>query len=134
MVAHYTDGSQRDVTQLASYSSSNMNVATVSESGLVTASQRGEAAILVRVLEHFEALPLMFVEDVPSFRWNDQPIFNPIDELVDCKLRQLKYAPADLCSDAEFLRRVSLDVTGLLPKLEDTRAFLASTTHKNAAS
>ena len=126
VVAHYADGSQRDVTQLASYSSSNMNVATVSESGLVSGSQRGEAAILVRVLEHIETLPLMFVEDIPSFRWNDQPVFNHIDELVDAKLRQLKYAPADLCGDAEFLRRVSLDVTGLLPKFEETRAFLAS--------
>ena len=127
VIAHYADGSRRDVTRLAAYSSSNMNVATVSEDGLVSASQRGEAAILVRVLEHIETLPLMFVEDIPSFQWKDQPVFNPIDELVDVKLRQLKYAPADLCNDAEFLRRVSLDVTGLLPKLEETRAFLAST-------
>ncbi len=127
VVAHFADGTQRDVTQLASYSSSNMNVATVSDSGLVTASQRGEAAILVRVLEHIETLPLMFVEDVPSFQWKDQPVYNPIDELVDAKLRQLKYAPADLCTDAEFLRRVSLDVTGLLPTLDETRQFLSST-------
>lgn len=127
VIAHFADGTQRDVTQLASYSSSNMNIATVSEGGLVTASQRGEAAILVRVLEHIETLPLMFVEDIPSFQWKDQPVHNAIDELVDAKLRQLKYAPADLCSDAEFLRRVSLDVTGILPKLEETRDFLAST-------
>ncbi len=127
VVAHFADGTRRDVTQLASYSSSNMNVATVSEGGLVTASQRGEAAILVRVLEHIETLPLMFVEDIPTFQWKDQPVQNHIDELVDAKLRQLKYAPADLCSDAEFLRRVTLDVTGLLPKLETTQQFLAST-------
>lgn len=127
VVAHFADGTQRDVTQLASYSSSNMNVATVSEGGLVSASQRGEAAILVRVLEHIEALPLMFVEDIPSFQWKDQPVHNNIDALVDAKLKQLKYAPADLCNDAEFIRRVSLDITGILPKLEETRAFLAST-------
>src|SRR5262249_17569102 len=33
--------------------------------------------------------------------------------------------PADLCDDVTFLRRVSLDVTGALPKPEEIRAFLA---------
>ncbi len=65
--AHYSDGTSRDVTRLASYSSSNESVATVDANGLVQASQRGEAAILVRVLEHIETLPLMFVEQVLAF-------------------------------------------------------------------
>ncbi len=34
------------------------------------------------------------------------------------------YQPADLCSDEEFIRRVTLDVVGLLPTIEETRAFL----------
>ncbi|MGN6543745.1 MAG: DUF1549 domain-containing protein [Aureliella sp.] len=127
VIAHFADGTARDVTLNVAYLSSNQSVATVGESGLVKGSRRGEAAILVRFLEHVETLPLMFVEDVPDFHWPDRPQANEIDRLVDAKLRQLSYAPAEVCTDAEFLRRVSLDLTGLLPKLEDTKAFLAST-------
>lgn len=125
VVAHFSDGTKRDVTQLAAYSSSNAGVATVSESGLVNGSRRGESAILVRFLEHIETLPLMFVEDRSDFVWKELPQYNEIDRLVDAKLRQLQYQPADPCSDAEFLRRVSLDVTGLLPSIETTREFLS---------
>ncbi|MCC6510120.1 MAG: DUF1549 domain-containing protein, partial [Pirellulaceae bacterium] len=126
VMAHFADGTTRDVTQLAAYSSSNQNVAMVDDNGLVKASRRGEAAILVRVLEHIETLPLMFVEDVPNFQWPEQPQSGEIDRLVHAKLKQLQYVPAEPTGDSEFLRRVSLDVTGLLPSLEETQQFLAS--------
>src|SRR4029434_3338228 len=35
--------------------------------------------------------------------------------------------PSDLSTDAEFLRRVSLDLVGVQPTIEDLRAFLADT-------
>jgi hypothetical protein len=37
----------------------------------------------------------------------------------------MKILPAPLCSDADFLRRVTLDLTGLPPKAADVRRFLA---------
>src|SRR6202044_3558511 len=43
----------------------------------------------------------------------------------DAKLEKMKLWASDLCSDAEFLRRISLDLVGLPPTLEQTRAFLA---------
>jgi hypothetical protein len=55
------------------------------------------------------------------------PINNFIDELVDNKLKRVKSLPSDLCSDAEFVRRVYLDVVGLPPTSEQVRAFLADT-------
>ncbi len=47
--------------------------------------------------------------------------------LVNAKLQQLQYLPAETCSDDEFLRRVSLDLLGILPTVEETTAFLADT-------
>lgn len=126
-VAHFADGTSRDMTQLASYESSNTSVATVTPTGLVTCLSRGEAVILVRFLEHIETVPLMFVEDVAGFAWQAPPANNFIDDLVNAKLQQLQYLPAPTTEDSEFLRRVYLDVIGLLPSPEETTAFLADT-------
>ncbi len=37
----------------------------------------------------------------------------------------MKLWASDLCTDAEYLRRISLDLVGMPPTLEQTRAFLA---------
>lgn len=124
VVARFSDGSSRDVTPLAVYSSSDTAVAEVDVNGLVTGVERGEAAIVVRYLEHIEAVFLTFVRDIEGYAWNNPPANNYIDKLVHEKLRQLQYLPSDLCTDDEFLRRVFLDVTGQLPTLAETNAFL----------
>jgi hypothetical protein len=123
--AHFSDGTRRDVTHLVSYESSNMGVATIDRAGRVTPLARGETVILVRFLEHIESVPLMFVEEVDGFKWQAPPENNFVDALVNEKLRQLKYLPAATCDDATFLRRVSLDVIGELPTVEEATAFLA---------
>jgi hypothetical protein len=123
--AHFSDGTSRDVTPLACYSSSDTEVAEVTESGLVIGKNRGEAAILVRYLEHIESCFLTFVKEIPGYEWNNPPANNYIDELVHTKLRQLQFLPSGLCSDEEFLRRVHCDVIGTPPTVDEVRAFLS---------
>ena len=50
---------------------------------------------------------------------------NRIDEIVFAKLKALGIKPI-LCSDAVFLRRAHLDVTGTLPSAEEAEAFIQS--------
>ncbi|MGO8751926.1 MAG: DUF1553 domain-containing protein [Thermoguttaceae bacterium] len=50
-----------------------------------------------------------------------------IDELVFTRLKQLGIAPAKVCSDGVFVRRVYLDVTGTLPTAEEAEQFLKDT-------
>ena len=124
VIAHFADGSSRDVTDICAYESSNTSIATVNASGIVEPNARGESVILVRFLEHIESIPFLFVEQIPGFEWKPQTQLNYIDTLVDTKLQQLQFQPAPLCSDEVFLRRVYLDVIGLLPSTEESLAFL----------
>ncbi|MFN0051902.1 MAG: DUF1549 and DUF1553 domain-containing protein [Planctomycetales bacterium] len=129
VVAHYADGTTRDVTRDAVFSSSNFNTATVTNttasSGVVESVRRGETSILVRYEGAYAANQVTVLGDRTGFVWVDSPEFNFVDGHVNQKLKKMKTQAAELCSDAEFLRRVSLDVTGLPPTLLQTKAFLA---------
>ena len=48
-----------------------------------------------------------------------------IDQLVLNRLKQLDIQPANLCSDAVFLRRAYLDIIGTLPTPQEARLFLS---------
>jgi len=47
-----------------------------------------------------------------------------IDKLVLGRLEQLGIQPANICSDAVFVRRVYLDVIGTLPTAQEARTFI----------
>ena len=124
VLANFADGTRRDVTQICSYESSNTTVASVDVNGKVTPHQKGESVILVRFLEHIESIPFLFTQDTPGFQWTPQNPLNFIDNLVDAKLQQLQINPSPICSDEVFVRRVYLDLLGILPTIEEATAFL----------
>ena len=125
VLGHFTDGSIRDLTQLADFSSSNESVGSVNTRGMVTKNGRGETAVLARYLDKMSTTYMTFLEEVPGFAWNNPPENNFVDTAVFEKLKQLQILPSDLCTDDEFLRRVTLDLTGRLPTSEEAKAFLA---------
>lgn len=125
VTAHYSDGTTRDVTDDALYEPNDKNMAEASEEGLVNIHDLpGNVAIMVRyqglVSVYSASIPLGApVENLP-------PKKNFIDELVFANLKQIGVPPSPVCDDTTFLRRVSLDIAGRLPTVEDTRTFLAS--------
>ncbi|MHC4877309.1 MAG: DUF1549 domain-containing protein [Planctomycetota bacterium] len=124
--AKFDDGSVRDVTHLSQFTLSDPDVAGVSADGLVTGYQRGETAVIVRYLNFIETPLLTFVQDIGGFEWPSLPEFNFVDTHVDRKLRQLQFQPSEQCSDEVFVRRVYLDVLGILPTPEEYDRFLSS--------
>jgi hypothetical protein len=54
---------------------------------------------------------------------NAAAVHNAIDAFINRKLEKQNLAPAPLCDDASFLRRVSLDVAGVIPSSQQIRTF-----------
>jgi WD40 repeat protein len=125
VVATYTDGTTNDVTAESFIESGNTDVAEADNMGLVTASRRGEAPILARYEGAYIATTMTVMGDRSGFNWKATPANNYIDELVAKKLQRMKILSSDLCSDAEFVRRIYLDLTGLPPSVADIQKFLA---------
>jgi hypothetical protein len=128
VLAKYPDGSTRDVTAESIFVSSSPTLAEVSDAGLVKSLRTGEAAIQVRYQGQATSVSFTTVTDRPGFKWTQLPEHNFIDRLIDEKLKRLKILPSRLSTDAEFIRRVSLDLTGLIPDPKTVRVFLEDPT------
>ena len=124
VVAHYPDGTQRDVTREAFIESGNTEVATIDTTGLLTSIRRGEAPILARYEGAYAATTLTVMGDRGEFQPSPFEAWTQIDELVAQKWERVKVTPSDLSDDATFLRRVYLDLTGLPPTSDQVRQFL----------
>ncbi len=123
--AHYSDGTDRDVTNLAVFLTNNDNSAPITPDGLVTAAARGEAFVMARfATSTVGSQVLVLPKDVP-YTPPTTPPTNYIDELVAAKLRDLRVEPSGLCSDEVFLRRATLDIVGLLPTIDEYQTFMS---------
>jgi hypothetical protein len=123
-IAHYTDGSTRDVTSMTQFDPNDAEMASVTPRGLVTTNKlAGAVAVMARFQGHvsvFRAIvPLGAVVD------NLPPAKNFIDQHVYSQLAALGMPPSKVCDDATYIRRVSVDLTGRLPALEEVQQFLA---------
>ena len=123
--AIYSDGTDRDVTDLAVFITSNDPTATVTEDGLVTAGKRGEAFIMARYETKTEGVQAIVIPENLEYTRPSPSETNFIDTLVHDKLHKLRVEPSGICSDEAFLRRVYLDVVGQLPTAEDYNLFMA---------
>jgi Protein of unknown function (DUF1549)/Protein of unknown function (DUF1553) len=128
VVAYWKDGWQEDVTALARFHTNDPSVAEVTESGLVTANDAGDTHVVVSYDN--AVVPVSVIRPLSnSFgdAYPQQIAKKPVDQLIIAKLKQLGAVPSANCSDAEFLRRVSLDVTGTLPTTVEVVAFMKNT-------
>ena len=122
---YFSDGTARDITALAAFDSSDESIGLISASGVVSHQGRGEVTVLARYLDKVSTTQLTFLTERPDFQWPNPPEDTKIDQLVFNKLRQLQIQPSELCSDTDFLRRATLDLTGRLPSLEESQKFHA---------
>jgi hypothetical protein len=125
--ATFSDGHDRDVTDLVVFMSNNDPVAAMAPEGKVTAQKRGEAFVMARYETFTVGSQVLVIPDKLQYQKPEYPPVNYVDELVAAKLHKLRILPSGLCNDATFLRRSYLDIAGMLPSEEEHAKFLADT-------
>lgn len=123
VTAFFADGKMRDVSADALYHSSNDAVASAPV-GEIQATGCGQAAIVANYRRRSAIVMVSVPQPLPS-EFPQVPENNKIDRIVFSRLRELGIPPSSPCTDAEFLRRVYLDVIGILPTATEARSFLA---------
>ena len=125
VLAHYSDGAVADVTQRAQFESNDQEIAIVDGAALVrTLDSSGQAAIMARYAGHVAVLRATVPSGLvlPEYQF---PHANVVDRHTHAKWQELGLMPSDLSTDEHFLRRITLDITGTLPKPDQVRSFLA---------
>lgn len=123
-VATYSDGTTRDVGDLAAFTTNNERSGAISLDAFVTSGVRGEAYVMARFDTHTVGTQVLSLP--ANIQYTAPPATgNYIDQLVGQKLEKLRLTPSPICSDEEFLRRVTVDITGVLPTEEEYKEFTA---------
>ena len=123
VTGRYTDGTEEDLTRQVLYEVKASEVAEVSSTGVVKARQPGETVALIRASGRLANVRVGVIGKELSDYPDIEPL-NFIDRHIFSKLRKFNIVPTALSSDEEFLRRICLDLTGVLPPPERVREFL----------
>ncbi|MBM3803062.1 MAG: DUF1553 domain-containing protein [Acidimicrobiia bacterium] len=125
VTAFLSNDRQEDITDQVLYLPNNPEVVAVDPDGRMEALKTGETAVMIRAAGSAISARVGVIAK-PIENYPVIPRRNFIDEHVFAKLRRFNIIPSEVSSDAEFLRRLCLDLTGTLPPAARVREFLAS--------
>jgi len=128
VTAYLNNGRQEDITEQAHYDAETGGVIAVNDSGLVEAKKPGQSNVIIRTAGGYTLNGTVKVIQHPISGYPKLESRNFIDDYVFAKLRRFQILPSEPASDAEFLRRVCLDLCGTLPPAGRVREFLADKT------
>ncbi|MEC9122716.1 MAG: DUF1549 domain-containing protein, partial [Verrucomicrobiota bacterium] len=124
VTAKYSDGSLRDVTRSSIFEVNDEEVGEIDLNGHVKSfDQPGDLGVMIR----FQSKVAVFRAIVPLGAPVDHlpTPANYVDKHIFTKLKAVGMPPSENSTDSTFIRRVSLDITGRMPTVEATKAFLA---------
>jgi hypothetical protein len=127
VLAEYTWGGVRDVTDAAAFESNDRGVAEVVENGLIKAGELpGETSVMARYLNHISvcSVTIPLKSNISEAQYQSLAGSSPIDQLVSEKLQLLGILPSARSTPSGLLRRTYLRILGRLPTAEEARQFL----------
>lgn len=128
VIARWADGSAEDVTRLCRFSTNNDEIADVDADGGVVIHKPGDTDIVACYDNGVATVQVLLpVSDKLGEAYPEVPTPTKIDQLVAEKHRKMGLVPSELSSDTEFLRRVSLDIAGVLPTPVEIDRFVQDT-------
>jgi hypothetical protein len=127
VTAKYGDGSSRDVTRWAKFTSTDETICSVDPQGVLSVIGHGEGAVTAWFSSKIAVARILvpFPHEIPPAVFAAAPRANLIDDLVLEQLQKLRLEPSPRCDDTTFLRRAFLDTIGRLPTPEEVHGYLA---------
>jgi hypothetical protein len=126
VLARTSDHREFDVTTHARFVSNNEALISVDADGLIRAAEMpGSAAVMANFMNVPATVRVLLPRKEKIAEYPKLPANNAIDHHVHERLRKLQIVPSGVCDDATFLRRVTLDLIGDLPTVDETKTFLA---------
>ena len=119
----YSDGTDRDVTDLCAFFTSDSSSAEVEDKSFISSKIPGEAHLMVRY-GTLNALSTCIVIPDKAETFTAIAEKNYIDKANNNKWQRLRMQPNKLCSDQVFIRRLYIDLCGRLPNEEEYHAFI----------
>ena len=127
VLAYWQDGTVEDVTAFTRFDTNDESVATVNDLGEVKIVGKGDSHVVAFYDNGVLPLPVMLpVGDQVGAKYPKVKATTPIDKAIATKLQKVGIVPSEIATDHEFLRRVTLDVTGTLPTIHEVKEFLAN--------
>lgn len=127
-----SDGSSVDLTRQVRYAVNDEAVVTASASGAIAAKGRGLTVVMARGVGKTATAQFIVVDGAARAKV-DRTEANFIDREVFAKLRQVGMEPYPQSTDRMFVRRVFLDLIGVLPSAEETERFAADASPRKRA-
>ncbi|RLT09242.1 MAG: DUF1549 domain-containing protein, partial [Planctomycetota bacterium] len=123
VLARWSDGTSTDVTHLSVFDINETSGATISALGEFQADRPGEWVVGVRYLGGHGVSRLVFLEDNPDFVWKEMTERTAFDKAVFNKLKRLRRLPSAEATANVLMRRVYLDLLGVLPTPGEIQAY-----------